>query len=232
MDASPRTGSTRGVTIAADEAYLEGELTVPDGAVAIVAFAHDGGSSRDSPRNRRVAEHLNDVGLATLLFDLLTPDEEAEDRRTRELRFDVSLLGRRLGAAIDWLDDEPSTAPLTVGCFGASTGAAAALIAAAQRPDRVRAVVSRGGRPDLADDVLHQVQAPTLLIVGANDPIVLDLNRRAQAAVSCEARVEVVPGAGHLFEEPGALERVAGLARDWLLRHLGRSPDPPAERHA
>jgi dienelactone hydrolase len=219
------TRSTRAVTIPVDGSHLDGDLAVPGGMVGIVAFAHGSGSSRHSPRNRRVAEHLNDARLGTLLLDLLTPDEEAEDLRTGELRFDIALLGRRLTAAIDWLTDEPATARVAVGCFGASTGAAAALLAAAQRPDRVGAVVSRGGRPDLAGDGLASVQAPTLLIVGAADSAVIELNRQAQEKMRCAVRLEIVPGAGHLFEEPGALDRVADLARDWLLRHLSNRPD-------
>jgi dienelactone hydrolase len=153
-------------------------------------------------------------------MDLLTPEEEAVDQRTRRLRFDIPVLGRRVVATIDWLADDPAARELPVGCFGASTGAAAALIAAAARPERVWAVVSRGGRPDLAGDALRRVTAPTLLIVGGNDPEVLRLNRQALTALTGEARLEVVPGATHLFEEPGALERVAALARDWFVRHL------------
>jgi putative phosphoribosyl transferase len=210
------------VEIALDGVRLAGELTVPAGAAGIVVFAHGSGSGRLSRRNRAVADVLVGAGLATLLLDLLTPDEDAIDRRTRRPRFDVGLLGRRVVAAIDWLGRETGTKDLAVGGFGASTGAAAALIAAAARPERVRAVVSRGGRPDLAGELLRRVTAPTLLIVGGNDVEVLQLNRAAMAALAGEARLEVVPGAGHLFEEPGALERVAELARDWFLRHLTR----------
>lgn len=227
MGASAATHSTRGVTITVDGTHLDGDLAVPDGMVGIVAFAHGSGSSRHSPRNRRVAEHLNDAGLGTLLLDLLTPGEEAEDLRTGELRFDIARLGRRLTAAIDWLTDEPATTRVAVGCFGASTGAAAALLAAAQRADRVGAVVSRGGRPDLARDALSSVQAPTLLIVGGADAGVIDVNRQAGEQMRCAVRLEIVEGAGHLFEEPGALDQVADLARDWLLRHLSIGPDPP-----
>lgn len=208
--------STTVVTIPAGRALLEGELAVRDGAAAIVAFAHGSGSSRHSSRNRRVAAELQEAGLATLLFDLLDPAEEAEDLRTRELRFDIQLLTERLVAAIEWLGDQPPTAALPVGLFGASTGAAAALIAATERPERVAAVVSRGGRPDLAGDALAAVAAPTLLIVGGEDPAVLDINRAAERQMSCETRLEIVAGAGHLFEEPGALERVAALARGWF----------------
>ena len=216
------TVQQRAVEIPADGVRLAGDLVVPPAARGIVVFAHGSGSGRFSPRNRAVAEVLARAGLATLLMDLLTEQEEAVDLRTRHLRFDIGLLGRRVVATVDWLASEPSTSELPVGCFGASTGAAAALIAAAERPARVGAVVSRGGRPDLAGDALRRVRAPTLLIVGGNDPEVLRLNEEALAALSGEARLEVVPGAGHLFEEPGALERVALLARDWFLRHLRR----------
>ena len=223
---TPSTTSLAGAfSIPADGVQLTGDLRVPDAAAGVVAFAHGTGSSRHSPRNRRVAERLHEVRLGTLLLDLLTEEEEARDLRTRELRFDIPLLARRMVAAIDWLEGEPATADLSVGCFGASTGAAAALIAAAQRPDRVRAVVSRGGRPDLAGGELTSVEAPTLLIVGGADPVVIDLNRQAQEQLRCETRLEIVAGAGHLFEEPGALDQVAALARDWFLDHLphGRS---------
>jgi dienelactone hydrolase len=200
---------------------LVGELTVPDQARGIVVFAHGSGSSRLSPRNRAVAQALVAAGLATLLMDLLTADEEAVDVRTRQLRFDVGLLGGRVVATIDWLASRPGAGALPVGCFGASTGAAAALIAAAERPQRVRAVVSRGGRPDLAAEALRRVTAPALLIVGERDAEVIALNRQAQALLAGESRLEIVPGATHLFEEPGALERVAALAREWFVRHLG-----------
>jgi putative phosphoribosyl transferase len=214
------------VSIPADGALLEGDLTIPDEPVGIVAFAHGSGSGRHSPRNRRVAGALNENGLATLLFDLLEPREEQLDRHTAELRFDVELLGRRLIAAVDWLTGEPATAGLAIGCFGASTGAAAALHAAGSRPEAVAAVVSRGGRPDLAGVALGSVRAPTLLIVGGEDGTVLELNRRAQAQLRCETVLEIVPGAGHLFEEPGALERVELLARTWFLRWLGAGGAP------
>jgi pimeloyl-ACP methyl ester carboxylesterase len=167
-----------------------------------------------------VANVLVEAGLATLLMDLLTLEEEAVDRRTAHLRFDIELLGGRVVVTLDSLASDPLAGDLPVGCFGASTGAAAALIAAAERPDRVRAVVSRGGRPDLAGEALRRVTAPTLLIVGERDPEVIELNRRAQALLAGESRLDIVPGATHLFEEPGALERVAGLAREWFLRHL------------
>jgi putative phosphoribosyl transferase len=218
MDRSSATESTRAVTIPAEGVELAGDLTVPDAAVGVVAFAHGSGSGRHSPRNRQVAAGLADARLATLLMDLLTEEEEEVDLRTRELRFDIPLLARRMVAAIDWLED--ATHGLSVGCFGASTGAAAALIAAARRPGRVRAVVSRGGRPDLAGEDLASVSAPTLLIVGGADPVVIDLNQQAREQLRCETRLELVEGASHLFEEPGALERVTELARDWFLSHL------------
>jgi putative phosphoribosyl transferase len=213
--------SERAVEIPADGVRLMGDLTVPPEAAGIVVFAHGSGSGRFSPRNRAVAGMLADAGLATLLMDLLTAEEEAEDLRTGHLRFNVGLLGRRVIAAIDWLATDAATGQLPVGCFGASTGAAAALIAAAERPRRVRAVVSRGGRPDLAGDALRRVTAPTLLIVGGEDVEVLRLNQRALEDLAGETRLEIVPGATHLFEEPGALAHVAALARDWFLRHLG-----------
>jgi pimeloyl-ACP methyl ester carboxylesterase len=217
----------RPIAISAGGARLLGDLTLPAEPRGLVVFAHGSGSSRMSPRNRAVAQALVDTGLATLLMDLLTGEEEAVDLRTRHLRFDVELLGRRVVATVDALGSEPGLGALPVGTFGASTGAAAALIAAADRPERVHAVVSRGGRPDLAGDALARVTAPTLLIVGERDPQVLRLNREAQALLAGESRLEVVPGATHLFEEPGALERVAALARDWFLRHLGAAAVAP-----
>ncbi len=206
--------------LAAGDVGLAGDMTVPAEARGVVVFAHGSGSGRFSPRNRAVAAELVRAGLATLLMDLLTADEEAVDLRTGHLRFDIGLLARRVIAGIDWLASDAVAGPLLVGCFGASTGAAAALVAAAERPDRVGAVVSRGGRPDLAGDALRRVSAPTLLIVGGSDPEVLRLNQHALGALAGDARLEVVPGATHLFEEPGALERVAVLARDWFLQHL------------
>ncbi|HEV7883600.1 MAG TPA: alpha/beta fold hydrolase [Solirubrobacteraceae bacterium] len=205
----------------AGDVRLAGDLTLPPDARGIVVFAHGSGSGRFSPRNRAVAGVLAGSGLATLLMDLLTEQEEAVDLRTRHLRFNIGMLARRVVATVDWLASEPSTSELPAGTFGASTGAAAALIAAAERPERVRAVVSRGGRPDLAGDALRRVRAPTLLIVGGNDPEVLRLNEHALAALAGEARLEIIPGATHLFEEQGALERVAQLARDWFVHHLG-----------
>jgi putative phosphoribosyl transferase len=214
------------VRIAVGGVRLDGDLAPPAPGGGIVLFAHGSGSSRHSPRNRRVAEHLRGAGLGTLLMDLLTADEEEVDLRSRELRFDIGLLARRLVAAVDWLTARFGEEP-RLGLFGASTGAAAALVAAAERPDRVAAVVSRGGRPDLAGPALEQVPAPTLLIVGGADPQVLALNRQASARLAAPWRLEVVAGASHLFEEPGALEEVARLAADWFAAHLGpggRSP--------
>ncbi|MGW3569263.1 dienelactone hydrolase family protein [Streptomyces sp. NPDC000941] len=203
--------------ITADGAPLVGDLVVPDGARGVVAFAHGSGSSRHSPRNRSVAEVLQQARLGTLLFDLLTMDEERVDAITAEHRFDIPLLGRRLVAAVDWLGGHPATAALPVGLFGASTGAAAALVAAAERPERVRAVVSRGGRPDLAGGVLSRVRAPVLLVVGGEDHEVLRLNEQAAAMLAAPHSVHVVPGATHLFEEPGTLAQAAAAARDWFL---------------
>jgi dienelactone hydrolase len=210
------------VTIRAGDAELEGTLVVPAGASAVVAFAHGSGSSRQSPRNQLVAATLQEAGLGTLLFDLLKRDEEVLDARTGQFRFDISPLSARLIAAIDWLAGDPRAATHAVGCFGASTGAAAALSAAARRLDRIGAIVSRGGRPDLAGEALGSVKAPTLLIVGGADPTVLELNNEALNRLRCPAELEVIPDATHLFEEPGALERVAELARDWFVRWLVR----------
>jgi pimeloyl-ACP methyl ester carboxylesterase len=213
----------RPVRIQIGPATLEGDLDIPDGARAVVLFAHGSGSSRNSPRNRYVARVLRDAGLATLLMDLLTGDEEAIDMETGHLRFDIGLLAGRVVGATDWLARAPETAGFPVGYFGASTGAAAALVAAAERPERVGAVVSRGGRPDLAGEALPRVRAPTLLIVGGFDGPVIGLNRQALERLgSAEKQLVVIPGASHLFPEPGALEAVARLAADWLTRHLGQ----------
>jgi putative phosphoribosyl transferase len=217
----------RAVEVLAGDVRLAGGLAVPPDARGLVVFAHGSGSGRRSPRNRAVAGALNAARLATLLLDLLTAREAMEDARTARLRFDVGLLGRRVTAAVDWLSARPEGA-LPLGCFGASTGAAAALLAAAERPDRVGAVVSRGGRPDLAGPALRRVKAPTLLIVGGADTEVIRLNQMAQRLLPGETRLEIVPGAGHLFEEPGALERVTQLAGDWFLRHLAHEPPAPA----
>jgi pimeloyl-ACP methyl ester carboxylesterase len=208
------------VQVPAGDATLVGDLVLPDNAAGVVLFAHGSGSSRHSPRNRLVAEALNQAQMGTLLLDLLTSAEEREDLRTRELRFDIDLLSRRLIAAVGWLRAGPANS-LAIGLFGASTGAAAALVAAAERPADVGAVVSRGGRPDLAGNALRRVRAPTLLIVGGADPDVIDLNRRALELLPAEKRLVVVPGASHLFEEPGALEQVATLAADWFSHFLG-----------
>ena len=224
MESSSRTPSWEAegpsVRVIAGPVTLEGNLTLPENARGVVLFAHGSGSSRFSPRNRYVARVLNEAGLATLLIDLLTPDEEAVDVLTGHLRFDIGMLAERLVGATEWLLQHPGTGHLDIGYFGASTGAGAALVAAAERPDAVGAVVSRGGRPDLAGPALHGVKAPTLLIVGGNDAPVIDMNREAMAQMRAETKLDIVPGATHLFEEPGALEEVARLARDWFLRHL------------
>ena len=211
---------------------LEGDLLVPDGATGVVLFAHGSGSSRFSSRNRYVAQYLREGGLGTLLIDLLTPQEEAVDNRTAHLRFDIDLLADRLVGAIEWLSRQPSTSKLRVGMFGASTGGGAALVAAARVPDRVAAVVSRGGRPDLAGAALPKVKAPTLLIVGGDDVPVIGMNREAYDQMRCERRMEIVPGASHLFEEPGTLERVAELAREWFVRYLGTGGSLSPQRAA
>jgi dienelactone hydrolase len=200
---------------------LPGFLDLPDAASGLVLFAHGSGSSRFSRRNRAVAQALNRGGIGTLLFDLLTPDEHERDQRTAEHRFDIPLLTRRLVHAVDWAAADPRTEHLAIGAFGASTGAAAALGAAALRPQRVRAVVSRGGRPDLAVDVLDDIRQPTLFIVGGLDQTVLELNREAAARMPTPARIEIIPGASHLFEEAGKLEAVSALARDFFREHLG-----------
>jgi putative phosphoribosyl transferase len=213
--------------IPAGDVTLDADLVLPEAASGVVLFAHGSGSSRHSPRNRAVAGELQRAGLATVLADLLTPGEEQLDARTGALRFDIGLLAGRVAALVDWLVAQERTANLGVGLFGASTGAAAALVAAAERPAEVETVVSRGGRPDLAGGRLRLVRQPVLLLVGERDPIVLDLNRQAVAELSGPTSLEVVGGATHLFEEPGALERVAGLARDWFARHLRPVPRRP-----
>ncbi len=200
---------------------LNGDLSIPAEAAGIVVFVHGSGSSRFSQRNRAVADVLIHARLATVLLDLLTDAEERTDAVTAEFRFDIPLLAERTTGVVDWAAESPQTASLPIGLFGASTGAAAALIAAAQRPQRVRAVVSRGGRPDLADAALENVTAPTLLIVGGRDEPVIDLNRQAFARLPGERELQIVPGATHLFEEPGALQDVARLATNWFLDHLG-----------
>jgi len=205
------------VKIHADSRELEGELIVPSGAVGVVLFAHGSGSSRHSPRNQFVARTLREAGLGTLLFDLLTREEEAADRHTGHLRFDIDLLARRLLAATEWLESEGNFA---IGYFGSSTGGGAALVAAAELGERVGAVVSRGGRPDMAGAALPRVKSPTLLIVGGNDPQVIQLNQEAFELLRCKKELTIIPGASHLFEEPGALEQVAQLAADWFNEHL------------
>jgi dienelactone hydrolase len=219
---TPQTQQT--VQVSAGGVLLEGTLTVPPGPRGVVLFAHGSGSSRHSPRNRFVAGELQRSSLATLLIDLLTAEEEAVDLRTRHLRFDIGLLAERLVGATDWLGQHPLTRDLQVGYFGSSTGGGAALVAAAQRPDAAGAVVSRGGRPDLAGDALARVSAPTLLVVGGDDLPVIGMNQEALARMTAcsEKRLEIVPGATHLFEEPGKLEEVARLARQWFANYLPR----------
>jgi putative phosphoribosyl transferase len=213
------------VQIPAGRAALSGDLTIPENAVSLVLFAHGSGSSRHSPRNQFVARTLNRSGLGTLLFDLLTPEEEALDLYTREHRFNIGLLAERLVHATSWARQQDQTRDLRIGYFGSSTGGAAALVAAAEMPQDVGAVVSRGGRPDLAGDALARVQAPTLLIVGGNDHIVIELNAMARDQMRCEVKLVIIPGATHLFEEPGALEKVAKLASEWFVAHLARNDE-------
>lgn len=211
---------SQALQIVVADVVLDGDLAVPDRAAGVVAFAHGSGSSRHSPRNQAVAADLCRAGFATLLLDLLTVEEDRDESR----RFAIDLLAARTTAAVDWL---AGVLDLPTGLFGASTGAAAALVAAGQRPEQVRAVVSRGGRPDLAGDALAQVRAPTLLIVGGRDELVLELNRQAAGRLTAPYHLEVIPGATHLFPEPGALERVSALAADWFRDHLHGSPPPP-----
>jgi len=222
--------SERPVEIPADGFVLDADLVVPAGALGVVVFAHGSGSSRHSARNRAVARVLQQSRFATLLMDLLTPTEERLDEHTRHLRFDIALLADRLVIATDWVSAQPALAGLPVGYFGASTGGGAALVAAAERPDRVRAVVSRGSRPDLAGAALAQVRAPTLLLVGGHDEEVLALNERARVQMPGLVELTVVPGATHLFEEPGTLEQVAHLAAAWFLTHLTRRHPGAAPR--
>jgi pimeloyl-ACP methyl ester carboxylesterase len=211
---------TKSVEIALADAVLHGDLTLPDGAVGLVVFAHGSGSSRNSPRNRFVAGVINRAGFGTLLMDLLTEEEERVDEMTRELRFDIDLLGRRVARVVEWAGEREKLAGLPVGLFGSSTGAAAALVAAAALPGDVHAVVSRGGRPDLAGSALPGVECATLLIVGGLDEVVIGLNEDARVHMRCPTELVIVPGATHLFEEPGALEEVARLAAEWFARHL------------
>ncbi|MBZ5524498.1 MAG: dienelactone hydrolase family protein [Acidobacteriia bacterium] len=211
---------TMPVQIALDGSTLHGDLQVPSPALGLVIFVHGSGSSRFSPRNRYVARELNKHGLATLLLDLLTQEEQAIDDQTMQLRFDISLLGSRATQVANWVLRQPELAHLPIGLFGASTGAAAALITAAVMPDRIAAVVSRGGRADLAESALDVVKAPTLLVVGGEDDVVLDLNRKAMKRMHCPTELHVVPGATHLFEEIGALEDVAQVGADWFVRYM------------
>jgi len=213
------------VKIAVDSVEVEGILSVPTDVRGMVLFAHGSGSTHRSPRNRQVADVLNEGGIGTLLIDLLTPDEQQVDFQTARLRFDIPFLAGRLTDITDWVRDRRELNKIPFGLFGASTGAAAALLTAVERPDVVRAVVSRGGRPDLALDALEKVDAPTLLIVGGDDTAVIELNRRAMARMHCTHELKIIPGATHLFEEPGTLEVVAKLARDWFGLWL-----TPAER--
>lgn len=208
------------VHVPAGNVTLAGDLGIPEDAAGIVVFAHGSGSSRHSARNRFVAHALQDAGFATLLMDLLSAQEEEIDARTGQHRFDIPMLARRLEDATSWLREQPATRALDAGYFGASTGGGAALVAAAHAPAHVRAVVSRGGRPDLAGPALGRVVTPTLLIVGGDDAPVIAMNQDAMEQMNAEVKLEIVPGASHLFEEPGALERVAQLARDWFARHL------------
>ena len=208
------------VSVSATEVVLQGDLSMPWKPKGVVLFGHGSGSSRHSPRNRYVAEALNEHSLGTLLVDLLTAEEEQHDEVTGRLRFDIDLLARRLVAMTDWLAGAPQTRGDLIGLFGASTGAAAALMTAAQRPNLVKAVVSRGGRPDLAGSTVSLVRAPTLLIVGGKDTAVIQMNRDAMALMTCKTELKIVPGATHLFEEGGALAQVASLAADWFTAHL------------
>ena len=221
MSVSSETVTPRPVRLDIADVSLSGDLSLPADARGFVVFAHGSGSSRHSPRNRTVAEVLQHGRLGTLLLDLLTEREELADATTAEFRFDIPLLADRVVAAVDWSRAHPQTSSLPIGLFGASTGAAAALAAAARRPAIVRAVVSRGGRPDLAEDSLNTVAAPTLLVVGGRDDVVIELNRQAFARLKEPKELQIIPGATHLFEEAGALDKVSRLARDWFVRHLG-----------
>jgi putative phosphoribosyl transferase len=214
------TARSRSEQIPSGQILLDGELSVPEGATGVVLFAHGSGSSRHSPRNQFVARTIREAGLGTLLFDLLTKQEEGVDISTGHLRFDIGLLAKRLVDATNWIKTEPATSHLTVGYFGASTGGGAALVAAAEVGEEIGAVVSRGGRPDLAGEALPKVKSPTLLIVGGLDYPVIRMNEDAYQQLQCEKELKIIPGVTHLFEEPGALEEVARLAAGWFQRHL------------
>jgi dienelactone hydrolase len=218
--------ATQGISIPVGDVKVQADVAVPNARRGIVVFAHGSGSSRLSPRNRAVAHELQLADLGTVLVDLLTQAEERVDERTAEFRFDIDLLAHRLSGVIDWLIGRDLARDADVGLFGASTGAAAALLAAVERPSAVGAIVSRGGRPDLAGEALRAVRQPTLLIVGGNDPVVIEINRRAMTFLPGEPRLEIVPGATHLFEEPGALEQVSTLARNWFVHHLTPTSEP------
>lgn len=222
-DATTHNKDQRQVKIQVGPIELEGILAIPENACGVVLFAHGSGSSRFSPRNQRVARTLGDSGIGTLLMDLLTAQEEVVDLQTRHLRFDIELLAGRVTGAAQWLRNEETTRSFPIGYFGSSTGAAAALVAAARHPEGVAAVVSRGGRPDLADDALAEVCAATLLIVGGLDAMVIAMNRQAMARMRCQKKLVIVPGATHLFEEPGKLEEVAELTADWLKRYFSQA---------
>ena len=209
------------ITIPSGDVYLDGLLYVPEDACGLVLFVHGSGSSRFSVRNQYVARVLNEAGLATLLFDLFTPDEDDIDSQTRQYRFDIGFLASRLIDTTQWCIKQPMLQSLRIGYFGASTGGGAALVAAATKPNMIHAVVSRGGRPDLAGDFLSSVHAPTLLIVGGNDTVVIQLNNKAMKRLNCTKKMEIIPGATHLFEEPGTLNEVARIAKQWFISHLG-----------
>lgn len=209
------------VSVKTGSVNLEGFLSIPENATAIIVFVHGSGSSRHSPRNQAIADEFNKFGMGTLLFDLLTSEEESVDNITRELRFNIPMLAERVVGTIDWLEQFEKTKKMKIGLIGSSTGAAAALVAAAKRTKLVKCIVSRGGRPDLAGNALPKVLAPTLLIVGANDYVVIELNEQALAELNCEKKMELVPGATHIFEEPGTLEQASRLARNWFLQHFG-----------
>ncbi|HKF19995.1 MAG TPA: alpha/beta hydrolase [Candidatus Angelobacter sp.] len=232
MTTQPQNKPPTPVSIPIEGALLHGDLRGAPSALGVVIFVHGSGSSRLSPRNRHVAEQLNQYGLSTLLMDLLTEDEQRIDDRTMEYRFDIPLLAARSAAAAHWLLTQPATGQLPVGLFGASTGAAAALITAAEMKDQIAAVVSRGGRPDLAEEALLNVKAPTLLIVGGDDKTVLALNRKAMAEMRCFNQLHVVRGATHLFEEPGAMEQVVKVSAEWFSRHFEKRESGPQHRAA